>query len=136
MANIHTIRASQLNLKKFLNKKIEPSNNEDVYEENYLSEIESTGWLNHLRAILSSSVKLAKIVVSQKQAVVVHCSDGWDRTALVVSLGQLLVDGKFRTSEGFRTLIYKEWIRMGRRIRIKQMVVVVVVNAVFCRTSI
>ena len=73
MGNIHTIRASHLNLKKFLNKKIE-NNMEDTYEENYLTEIEATGWLNHLRSILCSSVKLAKIVTFQKQAVIVHCS--------------------------------------------------------------
>jgi hypothetical protein len=47
--------------------------------------------------------------------VLVHCSDGWDRTAQIVSLAQLMIDPYFRTREGFAILIQKEWIGFGHR---------------------
>ena len=34
-------------------------------------------------------------------SVLVHCSDGWDRTAQVCSLGALLMDPYYRTMKGF-----------------------------------
>lgn len=36
--------------------------------------------------------------------VLVHCSDGWDRTSQLTSLAQLLVDPYYRTIEGFEVM--------------------------------
>lgn len=35
-------------------------------------------------------------------SVVVHCSDGWDRTAQVCSLAALMLDPYYRTIKGFQ----------------------------------
>lgn len=48
-------------------------------------------------------------------AVVVHCSDGWDRTPQVTSLAMLLCDPYYRTIEGFCLLVEREWLQMGHR---------------------
>jgi len=52
-------------------------------------------------------------ILNQKVNVLVHCSDGWDRTAQMSSLAQQLIDPYFRTIEGFLVLIDKEWISFG-----------------------
>jgi hypothetical protein len=46
-------------------------------------------------------------------AVLVHCTDGWDRTAQVTSIVQMIIDPRTRTFEGFRELIQKEWCDAG-----------------------
>ena len=43
----------------------------------------------------------AEVVSTLEEArpVLVHCSDGWDRTAQVVSLAKLIADPSYRTLE-------------------------------------
>ena len=48
-----------------------------------------------------------------KQSVVCHCSDGWDRTAQVCALAQILVDPHYRTVKGFIALVEKDWLAFG-----------------------
>lgn len=48
-------------------------------------------------------------------SVLVHCSDGWDRTAQLTSLAQLLLDPYYRTIMGFGILIEKEWCMFGHK---------------------
>ena len=48
-------------------------------------------------------------------SILIHCSDGWDRTAQLSAISQILLDGYFRTIKGFCTLIDKEWIHMGHK---------------------
>jgi len=48
-------------------------------------------------------------------AVIIHCSDGWDRTSQVSALSQLLLDPYYRTIRGFELLIEKEWCSFGHK---------------------
>lgn len=67
----------------------------------FLSGLESSGWLKHIRSILETAWFIARAVVNGV-SVVVHCSDGWDRTAQVCSLAALLLDPFYRTIQGFQ----------------------------------
>ena len=43
----------------------------------------------------------SQAVTVEGASILVHCSDGWDRTAQVCSLGALLMDPYYRTIKGF-----------------------------------
>lgn len=40
-------------------------------------------------------------MVEEGRSVLVHCSDGWDRTAQTCALTALLIDSYYRTLHGF-----------------------------------
>ena len=40
--------------------------------------------------------------MEEKVSVVVHCSDGWDRTAQTCSLASIMLDPYYRTIHGFQ----------------------------------
>ncbi|OXU28235.1 hypothetical protein TSAR_009646 [Trichomalopsis sarcophagae] len=78
------------------------------------SGLESSGWLKHIRAILETSWFIARNIINGI-SVVVHCSDGWDRTAQVCSLAALMLDPFYRTIHGFQVLIEKDWLAFGHK---------------------
>ena len=45
---------------------------------------------------------LIKAVAEESVSVVVHCSDGWDRTAQTCSLASIILDPYYRTIHGFQ----------------------------------
>ncbi|XP_073399703.1 myotubularin isoform X3 [Dendrobates tinctorius] len=105
--NIHVMRESLKKLKDIVFPQVE--------ESHWLSSLESTHWLEHIKLVLTGAIQVADKVVSGKSSVVVHCSDGWDRTAQLTSLAMLMLDSYYRTVEGFQVLIQKEWISFGHK---------------------
>ncbi|XP_031789692.1 myotubularin-related protein 2 [Piliocolobus tephrosceles] len=69
--------------------------------------------------ILAGALRIADKVESGKTSVVVHCSDGWDRTAQLTSLAMLMLDGYYRTIRGFEVLVEKEWLSFGHRFQLR-----------------
>lgn len=74
-----------------------------------------SGWLKHLSTILDGAILIAEQVHYNFSHALVHCSDGWDRTAQLCSLAQIFLDPYFRTLDGFITLVEKEWLSLGHR---------------------
>eukprot|EP01064_Diplonema_japonicum_P034128 TRINITY_DN6977_c0_g1_i1.p1 TRINITY_DN6977_c0_g1~~TRINITY_DN6977_c0_g1_i1.p1 ORF type:complete len:648 (+),score=137.88 TRINITY_DN6977_c0_g1_i1:620-2563(+) len=77
--------------------------------------IEETKWLQHIRSILAAGLEVVSIVHDHKSSVLVHCSDGWDRTPQITSLAQIILDPYSRTYDGFTAVIEKEWVSLGHR---------------------
>ncbi|XP_028903953.1 myotubularin-related protein 6 isoform X3 [Ornithorhynchus anatinus] len=92
--NIHVMRSS-------LQKLLEVSGTRALSVNDFFSGLESSGWLRHIKAVLDAAIFLAKAINVENASVLVHCSDGWDRTAQVCSLGSLLLDSYYRTVRGF-----------------------------------
>ncbi|KIY43517.1 phosphatases II, partial [Fistulina hepatica ATCC 64428] len=74
-----------------------------------------SGWLRHISAILEGTVLITRNVHINSSHVLVHCSDGWDRTAQLSSLAQLCLDPYYRTINGFQVLVEKDWLSFGHR---------------------
>ncbi|KAJ1672681.1 phosphatidylinositol-3-phosphatase ymr1, partial [Spiromyces aspiralis] len=70
------------------------------------------GWCKHVSAILEGAATVVKAIEAGEH-VLIHCSDGWDRTSQLTSLAQLCLDPYYRTLQGFAVLIEKEWVSFG-----------------------
>ncbi|CAN4126481.1 unnamed protein product [Withania somnifera] len=78
-----------------------------------VSTLGDTGWLIHVQTVLAGSAWIAARVALESASVLVHCSDGWDRTTQLVSLASLLLDPYYRTIKGFQALVEKDWLAFG-----------------------
>lgn len=72
-----------------------------------------SNWLKHITGILDGSALIARQVGIRHSHVLIHCSDGWDRTSQLSALSQLMLDPYYRTIEGFMVLIEKDWLSFG-----------------------
>uniref|UniRef100_A0A8C9WFL3 Myotubularin related protein 8 n=1 Tax=Scleropages formosus TaxID=113540 RepID=A0A8C9WFL3_SCLFO len=106
--NIHVMRSS-------LQKLVEVCTAKSPTMSDFLTGLENSGWLRHIKAVMDAGLFLVKAVMEEKASVLVHCSDGWDRTAQVCSLAGILLDPFYRTIKGLMVLIEKEWISMGHK---------------------
>ncbi|XP_063059678.1 myotubularin-related protein 1b isoform X1 [Engraulis encrasicolus] len=105
--NMHVMRESLRKLKEVVYP--------DIDEARWLSAVDATHWLEYIRLLLAGAVRIADRLESGKTSAVVHCSDGWDRTAQLTSLAMLMLDAHYRTLRGFQTLVEKEWLSFGHR---------------------
>ncbi|KAK3728847.1 hypothetical protein QZH41_020231 [Actinostola sp. cb2023] len=107
--NIHVMRQS---LYKMLDV---VSESPKMSMSTFLSGLEASSWLKHIKTVMDTSVFIAKAVIREKASVVVHCSDGWDRTAQTCSLASIILDPYYRTIHGFQVLVEKEWLSFGHK---------------------
>uniref|UniRef100_A0A672RP72 phosphatidylinositol-3,5-bisphosphate 3-phosphatase n=1 Tax=Sinocyclocheilus grahami TaxID=75366 RepID=A0A672RP72_SINGR len=105
--NMHVMRESLRKLKEVVYPAID--------QQRWFSSVDSTHWLEYIRLLLAGAVRIADRIESGKTSVVVHCSDGWDRTAQLTSLAMLMLDAHYRSLRGFQVLLEKEWLSFGHR---------------------
>ncbi|EGZ25638.1 hypothetical protein PHYSODRAFT_555387 [Phytophthora sojae] len=110
IANIHKMRESLDALKSL----VSPSSVEDG-DKHYHNRLENTRWLKHVMRVLSGARRVAEVLHEDGASVLVHCSDGWDRTPQLVALAQLILDPFYRSIRGFASLVEKEWCSFGHK---------------------
>ncbi|KAI7907985.1 protein-tyrosine phosphatase-like protein [Cokeromyces recurvatus] len=77
--------------------------------------LQKSGWLKHISMVMEGAITIIKNIHVYNSHVLVHCSDGWDRTSQLVSLSELCLDPYYRTFEGIQVLIEKDWISFGHK---------------------
>ena len=65
----------------------------------FFSMLEQSHWLDYISQLLRVTNEVVEAIAVKRQPVLVHCSDGWDRTTQVVALAELLLDPYYRTIE-------------------------------------
>ena len=61
--------------------------------------MEKTNWLHHISLLMKATNVVVNAIDKEQRPVVVHCSDGWDRTTQLVALAELMLDPYYRTIE-------------------------------------
>jgi len=81
---------------------------------NFWTSLEASGWFQFIYLLLKNANEISKIL-QNNNSVLIHCSDGWDRTAQLSSLSQMLIDPFYRTINGFAVLVEKDWLSFGHQ---------------------
>ena len=76
--------------------------------EMFMTGLANSGWLKHVKAVLDVSIAITDCILSNR-SVIVHCSDGWDRTSQTCALACLMLDGYYRTIQGFQVCVISDW---------------------------
>ena len=75
--------------------------------------LHKSNWLKHIANMLDGVGLIARQVGLQHSHVLIHCSDGWDRTSQLSALSQICLDPYYRTIDGFIVLVEKDWLSFG-----------------------
>uniref|UniRef100_H3BGG1 Myotubularin related protein 10 n=1 Tax=Latimeria chalumnae TaxID=7897 RepID=H3BGG1_LATCH len=107
---IQEIQAASVRLKQLcINDPFEET------DEKWFSLLESTRWLEYVRAFLKHSAELVFMLECKHVSVILQEEEGRDLSCVVSSLVQVMLDPYFRTTTGFQSLIQKEWVMAGYR---------------------
>ncbi|XP_072702844.1 myotubularin-related protein 11 isoform X2 [Ciconia boyciana] len=82
-------------------------------EEKWLSALEGTRWLDHVRTCLRKAAEVASLLVGRRCSVLLQEPSDRDLNCLLASLVQLLGDPHARTLPGFQSLVQREWVAAG-----------------------
>lgn len=74
-----------------------------------------SGWLRHISAVIEGTAIIVRNIHINSSHVLIHCSDGWDRTAQLSAMSQICLDPFYRTIRGIEILIEKDWLSFGHK---------------------
>ncbi|CAL4097667.1 unnamed protein product, partial [Meganyctiphanes norvegica] len=112
--DFHDVRQVKASFKKLMRASV-PSTVSNDQEHSFFRSVENSEWLSQLETLLQCSGAIVDLIDLLGASVMVLLEDGWDITAQVSSLAQLCLDPYYRTIEGFRVLIEKDWLAFGHR---------------------
>ena len=90
------------------------TNEKIMTNKKFWSQFEATGWLDFIMITLKITTEISKLVCDGNN-VLIHCSDGWDRTPQLVTISQILLEPYYRTFMGFAVLVEKDFLSFGHQ---------------------
>lgn len=97
--------------------------------EKWLLKLDSSGWLSHVKDVLSCACTVASHMTGGSHvtgdthvpgaSVLVHDAEGLDSTLQVTSLVQLILNPDCRTLRGFEALVEREWLHAGHNFSLR-----------------
>ena len=111
--NIHAVRKAYQRLRELCTS---PPVDDD---ERWLQQVQETYWLQHISKLLQGARRIAELVMIERASVLIHCSDGWDRTPQISALAQMMIDPFYRTIRGFQVVVEKEWCALGHKFSLR-----------------
>ncbi|NP_001088751.1 myotubularin related protein 9 L homeolog [Xenopus laevis] len=100
-------------LQESLIKLVEACNDQSHNMDRWLSKLEASNWLTHIKEMLTTACLAAQCIDREGASVLVHGSEGMDSTLQVTALAQIILDPRCRTIRGFESLIEREWLQGG-----------------------
>ncbi|XP_061453957.1 myotubularin-related protein 9-like isoform X2 [Rhineura floridana] len=98
-------------------KLVEACNDLSPNMDRWLSKLEASKWLSHVKEALSTACLAAQGMEREEACILVHGAEGTDTTLLVTALAQVILDPNCRTLAGFQGLLEREWIQAGHPFR-------------------
>src|SRR5689334_14936178 len=83
--------------------------------DSFLQKFHDSEWLLHVSYIIKAANQIKYLISEKKASVLLHCSDGWDRTPQLSSVSMIMLDSYYRTLRGFEILIEQEWLALGHK---------------------
>lgn len=113
---LHEVRQVKNNFVKFLRACVPsgpmvPSDSEGSLAKT----LENLQWFDQLKSIMDCSNNIVEMIDNQGKSVLLAIEDGWDLAPQITSIAQICLDPYYRTFDGFRVLIEKEWLAFGHR---------------------
>ena len=82
--------------------------NQTDKEKNVISTFMKTKWPVMIEEVLIKAHYILHQI--RKRSVLIHCPTGTEGSAILSSLAQVMIDPYYRTFEGLKKLIYKDWL--------------------------
>ncbi|SPP88423.1 myotubularin-related protein 13 [Drosophila guanche] len=109
------IRQSRPAFKKLIRACMPSHNASDADGQSFAKMVEQSDWLQQISSLMQLSGAVVDLIDLQESSVMLSLEDGSDVTAQLSSIAQLCLDPYYRTLDGFRVLVEKEWLAFGHR---------------------
>ncbi|KAM4884808.1 myotubularin-related protein 9-like isoform 1-T1 [Sylvia borin] len=106
-------------LQESFSRLVEACSEPCVSVDRWLSRLDGSRWLSHVKAALSTACLAAQCLDREDSKVLVHGAEGTDTTLLVTALAQLILDPSCRSLQGFQGLLEREWIQAGHPFQLR-----------------
>lgn len=117
--NIHVMRESWRSLFALCNSMLPRSEMTGVDELRWEESLKRTKWMSHIQSYLHAAIRATELLDTGECHVLIHCTDGWDRTPTLVSLVKVMGDARVRTLTGFMRMLEVDWIGFGHRFSLR-----------------